>query len=266
MRLSHAFVLMMILVLTATRPAISQTDRTDLLENQVNELRQQLAQTKLALDKAMAELKDIRAFLADKNIDQKIAEWKTERRALAEERRRVSGERRKLENARLMLHRTTAQQAADKAKAEQAKQASLKPKWNVQYMLGLIDKEQEEIYLRVDNDRVRLRRFNNIDPKNVKVRGTFLNKSDAPWRYSFEIRIAGNDAFGLGKGQLNGSWRVQTPLLGPGDLYPFDVTVPVQNAYDIELVQVGNVTADRPALQAATQTALPVITTPASPQ
>lgn len=250
-----------VLMLTTGASAQSSSDTAVAeLQKQIAELRQQLAQTKLALDKTVSELAAIREFLAQDGRDKQLAEWRTERRALADERRRASAERRKLEEARQMLHRTTTRQAVEQVRqaeqptAEDA--ARRKPRWSVQYMIGLIDKEDEQIYLRVVNGRVvRLRRFANIDTANVMVRGTFVNTSTQAWRYTFVIRIAGDASFGLPIDQpgLNGQWRYQTPLLGPGDLHEFEVKVPVKNVYDIDTVRIGDVTADQPASPAPTQ-------------
>ncbi len=258
MRPIHPTVPLIVVICLAAPLASAQSHHGDSpLDQQISELRQELARTKLALDKALAELESIREFLAEKNLGQKIEQWRAERRALEDERRRVKGERRKLEAARMMLHRTTARQAEQQARAaDEAREAAAEarqPKWHVQYMIGLIDKEQEQIYLRVVRGRVvRLRRFANIDTRNVMVRGTFVNRSAAPWRYTFEILIAGDDSFGvpIGEPRLNGKWRYQTPLLGPGDLHQFEVKVPVRDVYDTETVQIANVTADRPALDA----------------
>ena len=60
-------------------------------------------------------------------------------------------------------------------------------------MLGYIDSDRETYYTRVINGRIYSRRRleNNIDTRNVKVKGTVLNRSEAPWRYTFEIRLGG---------------------------------------------------------------------------
>jgi hypothetical protein len=259
--------LLFLLVLLLTCSALAQSSSeasTDALQKQITELRQQLAQTKLTLDKTVAELATIRKFLAQDDRDKQLAEWRKERRALEDERRRASAERRKLEEARQMLHRTTARQAVEQARQaeQQATEdaARRKPRWSVQYMIGLIDKEDEQIYLRVVNGRVvRLRRFANIDTSNVMVRGTFVNTSTQAWRYTFVIRIAGDANFGLPVEQpgLNGQWRYQTPVLGPGDLHEFAVKVPVKNVYDIDTVRIGDITADLPATTNTPQTDTP---------
>lgn len=216
-------------------------------------LRQELAATKLALQQSQAELNDIKAFLKDRNVDTTLAEWKQQRAELAEERRLVRLERQKLEAARRALHQTTLKQATEAAEAQNAEaeaaEKALQPDWSAQYMLGLIDTERETIYVKSTTGRVLVRQYPSVDRRNVMVRGTFLNKSLAPWRYTFEIALASAEGPGLPSREPNitGSWRYQTPLLGPGELHTFEVKVPVEDVRDIEVVQIGNVTADRPA-------------------
>ena len=216
-------------------------------------LRQDLAATKLALQQSRRELEEIKAFLQERNVDTTLAQWKAERAKLAEERRLIRLERQKLEQARRELHQTTMKQATDQA-AEQSAQAeaaqqALQPDWSAQYMLGLIDTERQTIYVKSTTGRVLVKQYPSVDRRNVMVRGTFLNKSLAPWRYTFEIALASAEGPGLPTREPNvtGSWRYQTPLLGPGELHTFEVKVPVEDVRDIEIIQIGNVSADRPA-------------------
>ncbi len=224
-------------------------DAAPTIDQQLIELRQGLAQAQLELQRSKAQLEELRVFLAEKNLDDQLEAWRAEREALAEERRKLAMERKRLESARTALHRKTTVDAMDRAKAEreQKQQAAdaIKPDFSVQYMMGLIDKDRQTIFVESTRGTVLVDQFPQVDRKNIKVRGTFLNKSQAPWRYTFEIRAAGETNI-YGERAIVGQWRHQTPLLGPGEMHEFEVTVPVTNVRDVEVIQVGNVTSDRP--------------------
>lgn len=254
----------------ANRPASAQTSPTsdapasavaviDLpLNEQLAELRRDLAETKLRLETAMSELERVKAFLETENLDEQFGRWKEEGSKIQEDRLRIQRERHRLEAARKALHQATVADAQRQAEAqaqsrEKADEAA-KPRWSVQYMLGFIREDNERFYVKVDSSTGRTsyyRRSTDIDKDNVLVRGTFLNRSAEPWRYTFEIRLAGEQSIGGDTPPVIGRWRHQTPLLGPGDLHEFEVKVPVSNSYAVEAVQVGNIKADRPAEQDA---------------
>lgn len=221
-------------------------------------LRQELAATRLALRETRAEIEDIKAFLAEKDMEATLADWKKQRDALAEERRLIRLERQRLEKARRELHQATyqdAQEQADQQKAAaDAAAKQLEPDWDADYILGLIDREAQTLYVRSTDGRLLLEQYPTVDRRNVMVRGTFLNQSHAPWRYTFEIRVASDSLPGLPKPPTTviGSWRYQTPLLSPGQLHPFEVKIPVTDVRYVDLIQIGNVTADRPPPQEVT--------------
>jgi multidrug efflux pump subunit AcrA (membrane-fusion protein) len=216
---------------------------------QLIELRQGLAQAKLDLQRTKAQMEELRAFLAEKDLDKKLEGWRAERARLVAEQRKLKLERQRLETARKALHQQTTKQARDRADEEnQAKQAAadaLKPGYSIQYMMGLIDKERENIYVESTDGKVLVEQYPSVDRKNVKVRGTFLNKSQAPWRYTFELRVAGERNLQGDRARV-GQWRYQTPVLGAGELHAFEVTVPVSDIRHIEVIQIGNVVSDRP--------------------
>ncbi len=238
----------------AQQAVIGVQPEQNALNQQLTELRQELATTRLKLETALAELEKLKAFLAEKDLDQRLEEWRQERRLLQQERTRLQLERARIErlNRKLgqnvQLNNQREREALEKEKHELAK--AVKPNWSIQYMLGYIRTDTDEIrYYNVSDGRVYTqRRFDTIDRRNVKVKGTVLNRSEAPWRYTFEIRLGGEgiDPF-RGGSTIMGKWRIQTPLLGPGDLHEFEVTIPVQNATAVEVVQVGNLVADQPA-------------------
>jgi hypothetical protein len=224
------------------------------LAEQIDALRREIALTKLQLDTAVEELGRVRDFLATQNLDQQFEQWKAERANLLEQRLRLRRERHRLEEARRALHQATVVQAQQEAKAQQdaadAAAEAVEPSWSVQYMLGFIHQDaEEELFVKVHptTGRVHFTRRRDLDPDNVMVRGTFLNRSAAPWRYTFEIRIGGEAGISSSTPVI-GKWRYQTPLLTPGQLHAFEVKVPVDNAYSVEVVQIGNITADRPAV------------------
>ncbi len=241
-----------LMITAASAPAQDGGNGEPDLRTQLAELRQALARTRLELQQAAAELEDIKAFLADRNLDETLAEWRAERAALVAERRAWQAERRQLERARDALHQVTliqAREAAERERAErQAAEDAVKPKWSAQYEMGLIDRDQQTLYVESTDGSVLVQQYPSVDRRNVMVRGTFLNESHAPWRYTFEIRLAGDEGRNLPDSAqpIVGQWRYQTPRLGPGDLHAFEVKVPVTNVHDIEVLQIGNVTWDRP--------------------
>jgi len=229
-------------------PAMAQ----DAIDEELTALRQELAATKLALQQSQAELEQIKAFLEDRGVDTTLAEWKKRREALAEERRLIRLERQKLEQARRELHQQTLKIAQDQVQEKDAEAEALakalEPNWSAQYMLGLIDEQRQTIYVKSTTGHLLIKQYPTVDQRNVMVRGTFLNKSLAPWRYTFEIALASQEGPGLPTRQpdVAGSWRYQTPLLGPGQLHTFEVKVPVEHVRYIDVIQIGNVVADRP--------------------
>jgi len=210
-------------------------------------LRAALAQTKLEVQQLRIRLEEIRAFLDEHDLETTLAEWRAEREALAEARRRLQQERVRLREERHRLQKQMVQQAEREADAiEEAREAAA-PRWDARYQMGLIDNDQQVIYVRSHHGSTLVEIHPEIDRKNVKVRGTFENRSEAPWRYTFEIRIAKAERDPKTKRrQVIGSWRYQTPLLGPNDLHEWEVTVPVTDVALIDVVQIGNVKADRP--------------------
>lgn len=223
------------------------------LEKQLSDLRRDLADTRLQLQQAKTELDDIRRFLAEKNIDDKLTEWRTERAKLAEERRLLQMERTRLDASRKALHQDTTrlaqQSAADQQKQQQQQFDAAAPRWNARYEIGLIRVDNPTVYLTDINGRVFIDQYPTAERHKVKVKGSFLNRSLMPWRYTFEIRIASTDPIGLNGRKVLASWPYQTPLLTPGELHNFEVELQLKGGDigDIDIVQIGNVTADRPA-------------------
>ena len=220
------------------------------VDEQLAALRQDLANTKLQLDQARSQLEELQQFLADyPELEEKLADWKAERAALAKAVREMRAERVRLEKAREALSSATmreaSRRAAEEREAAQAAAAAAKPRWSAQYMMGLIHEDQPNIYVKATSGRVLVDRYPDIDRNNIMVRGTFLNQSTQSYRYTFEVRAAGDEGIG-GDRNLVGSWRYQTPVLGPGELHEFEVKMPVKNVAYVEEIQVGNVTADQP--------------------
>jgi hypothetical protein len=237
-----------LILLTAIAAGAAGQEPEPTVEQQLATMRQQLAQTKLELQRSQAKLDELATFLSETDLDAKLAAWRAERQELAAERRKLKRERVRLEAVRQAVHRQTTADARERADAEQQrKQAAadaLKPRWSAQYMMGLIDRDRQTIYVESTEGRVLVEQYPQIDRKQIKVRGTFLNRSSVPWRYTFEIRVAGETNV-YGDRTLVGQWRYQTPLLGPGDLHPFEVAVPVTDIRYVEVIQIGKVTADR---------------------
>lgn len=247
-----------ILALLAIDPSVRAADTPGSpgpadLEKQLSDLRRDLADTRLQLQQAKTELDDIRRFLAEKNIDDQLTEWRTERAKLAEERRLLQMERTRLDASRKALHQDTTrlaqQSAADQQKQQQQQTDAAAPRWNARYEIGLIRVDNPTVYLTDINGRVFIDQYPTAERHKVKVKGSFLNRSLMPWRYTFEIRIASTDPIGLNGRKVLASWPYQTPLLTPGELHNFEVEMTLKGGDigDIDIVQIGNVTADRPA-------------------
>ena len=73
------------------------------LRKELAAMRVEAANTKLQLRKTLAELKEVREFLASKNIAEQMNRWRAQRAAMAAERRQLALERRRLEQLRLDL-------------------------------------------------------------------------------------------------------------------------------------------------------------------
>lgn len=217
---------------------------------QIAELRTQLANVTLELREAQQQLEAIRDFLKAEDLAATFERWQALRAELAEERRSIRRERVRLEAAREELDRTT-QRIADRraAEAEQAEQrakAAAEPDWTAQYQMGVIYHDGNELYVKATDGSIFVDADQDIDRRNILVRGTFLNKSAVAWRYTFEIRAGGVERFRRGR-RIVGSWRYQTPLLDPGELHEFEVKMPVDDVSHVRVLQIGKVVADRPA-------------------
>ncbi|MBX2850630.1 MAG: hypothetical protein KTR15_02660 [Phycisphaeraceae bacterium] len=110
------------------------------------------------------------------------------------------------------------------------------PAWRYTWQLGLIQvgtetetkvitKPDGSVYIEEDTDIV-------YDPNQVHLYGTFQNTSDKPYRYTFLAAVAPSGFLKtpfnkLTKNQLRGYELVQTPLLQPGELHNWRVTVSV---------------------------------------
>ena len=112
------------------------------------------------------------------------------------------------------------------------------PAWRYTWQLGLIQAGTEtevkiithadgSVYIEEDTDIV-------YDPNQVNLYGTFQNTSDKPYRYTFLAAVAPSGFLKtpfskLKKSQLSGYELVQTPVLQPGELFNWKVTVSVDS-------------------------------------
>lgn len=123
--------------------------------------------------------------------------------------------------------------------------AADEPKWSLQYALGLIEPDGRlRIVHRDDHGRLSIRDLRSVDRNHVIVRGNIKNESTLPYRYTFEIRIAGGVR--VDDTAILGSWRYQTPMMTPGRIHQFEVKVPVTNVADVRRYEIGNISADQP--------------------
>lgn len=206
------------------------------MREQVTELRRELAQAKLELRDTLAELEEMREFLAreEEDIEREIARWRQEARAMAQEREALAERTAKLERAREALAEGPDQPPPPDPD---------RPRWEIDYRIAAIPLAPQNQLAFIDPiiGPHLLRRFPNIDRRNIMVRGTLQNRSAEPWRYTFEVRVA--DRYG----DILGQWRYQTPPLTPGELHGFEVKVPVRGVGRIHRYQIGNIEADQVA-------------------
>jgi len=245
----RAYLLTIVCLLAAVSSTWAQeSDAVAALREQLNALRLELAQTQLELKKAQSDLADAREFLKTDNADKQLAQWRKQRLAWEAERKQLALERRKLEQARLALREQSdvVQQRLRDQPPPPAAADPNQPKWEVDYKIAVIHTglTSESVYIDPEVGEVLLERYPDIDRKHIMVRGTWQNRAAAPWRYTFEIRIADKI------GRIIGRWRYQTPVLEPGQLHAFEVKVPVKDVAYIQSYQIGNIEPDRPAPEA----------------
>lgn len=250
MRHARRLMLPLLLATTAVLHAGDAADPADAARAEVETLRRQLANVTLELRAAQRQIQEIRDFLEERDLAATFDRWQATREALAEQRRSIRRERVRLEAARDALDRTTRRIAEEQAQAqrqaEQRVREATAPDWTAQYQLGVIYKDGDELFVKVTDGSVLVDSDQDIDRRNVLVRGTFLNRSVAAWRYTFAIRAGGVERFGRPR-RIVGAWRYQTPLLQPGQLHEFEVKMPVEDVSRVRVLQIGNVHADRPA-------------------
>lgn len=244
-RLCHRVVTVGALVLAGLFSGSLQAQDTDAvaaLRDELTAVRQELAQTQLELQKALADLAEVRQYLNAGDADKQIAEWRRQRAAYEAERMQLATERRKLEAARAALRdqsQTVQQRLRDQPPPAVAVDPN-KPNWQVDYKIAVIQTGlvSESVYIDPVDGEVLLDRYPDIDRKHIMVRGTWQNRSAAPWRYTFEIRIADKI------GRIIGRWRYQTPMLVANELHEFEVKVPVTDVAYIKHYQIGNIESD----------------------
>lgn len=218
------------------------------MQEQLKAVRLELAQTQLQLKKALADLDELKQYVAAGNPQQQIEQWRRERQTWQAQREQLVAERKKIEQARASLRQqSSAVQQQLAATPPPVKVDPNRPAWNVDYKIAAVPTgtTSESVYINPVSGDVLLSRYPDIDRKHIMVRGTWQNKSAAPWRYTFEIRIADKI------GRIIGSWRYQTPLLSPNELHQFEVKVPVTDVGQIEHYQIGNIEPDQPQAQPA---------------
>lgn len=250
-------------------------DAVNALRNELGTLRTQLAQTQLELQRALGELKELRAFQQTPDAAKQVEQWRVERERIAEERKRLALERRRLDQARLTLRSATTNSSprpvpgrapaaggnaapAPPAAADAPADGQLgeQPRWELDYKIGVIHTggNYQKTYVDPTVGAALVKSYPLIDRRHIMVRGTLQNRSGQPWRYTFEVRIGGRE------GGIIGRWRHQTVTLGPNEMAAFELKVPVTDVGSITTYQIGNIEADRPA------PAAPAVPAPPAPR
>lgn len=280
-RIPRPFAVVTALVLAAfvVSPAAHAEDTADAvnaLRSELGALRTQLAQTQLELQRALGELKELRAFQKTPNAAKQVNEWRAERERIADERKRLAIERRRLDQARLTLRSATTNTsprpapapgvrgnaapappaAADAPAPGAGGQLGEQPRWELDYKIGVIHTggNYQKTYVDPTVGTALVKSYPLIDRRHIMVRGTLQNRSATPWRYTFEVRIGGRE------GGIIGRWRHQTVTLGPNEMAAFELKVPVSDVGAITTYQIGNIEADRPA------PATPAVPAPPAPR
>lgn len=217
------------------------------LKAEAESLRRELAAAKLELRKALRELQEIKDFLASEDPRAEAERWREERSELADERRRLETERRKLEAERRRIQRAIINNEPPPPPPGLDPQSpepdpALEPDPELEYKLAYVRTGADGVttYIEFGDLLIPANTTPSVDRNHVIVRGTIQNRSKAPWRYTFEVRLADRP------GNIIGRRRYQTPLLGPNELHPFDIDMAVTDSLSIDRYQIGNLEADQP--------------------
>lgn len=137
---------------------------------------------------------------------------------------------------------SAAQAKLDDWAAREAQAVADLPAWRYTWQMSLIQVGTEtktkvitradgSVYIEDETDIV-------YDKNNIVLYGTFQNTSDKPYRYTFLAAVAPGGFLQvpfnkLAKNQLSGFELVQTPMLAPGELCSWEVTVSVGNIHNL---------------------------------
>jgi len=242
-----------VLCAVGAAPAADEAESPEIqfLRQELAKMRLELAEAKLQVGKTLRELEELRQFMSSRNVTEDIQQWRRERREIEAERRRLEAERRRLEQMRQTV-RDASRLQVEKIQAEKkAPQpaVALEPQANAQidYKVALIptNAQIQTVYVDPTTGAILMSRYGQeVDRKNIKLRGTLQNRSSKPWRYTFEIRLGGRSV-NAGRAPIIGRWRYQTPMLTPNELHTFEFKVPVTDVADIHSYQIGNLESDQ---------------------
>lgn len=106
----HGWIFSGLFALTLSVPCLAgepaPASLTD-LQQQITQLRQELATTKLQLEKTLDELRELREYLASADPAADIQQWRQQRQALEQERQQLAEQRKQLEAARRSMRDVT---------------------------------------------------------------------------------------------------------------------------------------------------------------
>jgi hypothetical protein len=220
----------------------AQDDPLEPSRQELAALRIRLARAKLELAGVLDRLQTLREFLLAHDAAANVEHWTRQAQILAQERRQVARQR-------MDVEQQIAQRDAKLADLPAPRQppppptAPDPPRWRIEYKIAVVPLDPAAPFIFVDPTRGDwlLDLFPRVDRRSIMVRGTIQNLADDPWRATFEVRLADK------LGSIIGTWRYQTPSLGPRDLHTFEMRVPVTDVAELDRYQIGDLQSDRPA-------------------
>jgi hypothetical protein len=221
------------------------SDELALLRTEVSKLRLQIAEARLELRKQMRLREQMQSFGTAEDPRADIAQWKLQASAVSHERARLRLQERRLKELGVSVRDAAADPVVAAPVETKIDPNVVPPK--IEYKIGVIHLGQsiETTYVDPTTGAVLVSRYPNIDRHNIRVRGTIQNARPQPFRYTFEIRVAGRARSASSRPPIIGRWRYQTPLLSANQLHQFELKVPVTDVGDIYIFQIGNITWDQ---------------------
>lgn len=211
-----------------------------------------LAQYQKALEQTTTMLEDLRAelrehrdrivvlekALRDAGVDPNSDEVASIDPRAAERAARDKAEAERREKVAAFLADRQAQRNAGRETGGAAD--STAPKWWYTWQIGYVERETGQttfVKVRDDGAVVYVGDRTRLDPRVLIVNGTFENRSQLPYRYTFDVEL-------VNSGSPTASTRYQTPPLGAGELHRWELTMNTSNSLGVDYVRITNIRGD----------------------